>query len=91
MIQRGRHIRKVRHRLEKWPAWSESALVKDTLEIVVQLNGKVKEKLEVQNGLSKEQLEEAVMASEKVKALLAGKEIVKVIAVPNKLVNIVVK
>ncbi len=77
--------------LEKWPSWSESALVKDTVEIVVQLNGKVKDKLEVQNGLSREQLEEAVMASDKVKTLLAGKEIVKLIAVPNKLVNIVVK
>jgi len=77
--------------LEKWPSWSESALVKDTVEIVVQLNGKVKDKLEVQNGLSKEQLEEAVMSSEKVRTLLAGKEIVKLIAVPNKLVNIVIK
>jgi leucyl-tRNA synthetase len=53
--------------------------VKDTVEIVVQLNGKVKEKLEVANGLSREQMEEIVMANEKVKALLAGKEIVKML------------
>ena len=77
--------------LEKWPAWDDAALVKDSVEIVIQLNGKVKEKMEVANGLSREQLEAAVMGSEKVKALLAGKEIVKMVAVPNKLFNIVIK
>ena len=77
--------------LEKWPTFDEAALVKDSIEIVIQLNGKVKDKLEVANGLSKEQLEETVMSTEKVKALLAGKEIVKIVAVPNKLFNIVVR
>lgn len=76
--------------LEKWPIFEEAALVKDTVEIVIQLNGKLKDKIEVANGLSKEQLEEAVMGNDKVKALLAGKEIVKLIPVPNKLFNIVV-
>ena len=77
--------------LEKWPTFDEAALVKDSIEIVIQLNGKVKDKIEVANGLSKEQLEEVVMSSDKVKVLLAGKEIVKIIPVPNKLFNIVVK
>ncbi|MEL7656804.1 MAG: class I tRNA ligase family protein, partial [Bacillota bacterium] len=77
--------------LEKWPAFDEAALVKDSIEIVIQLNGKVKDKIEVANGLSKEQLEEVVMGNDKVKALLAGKEIVKIIPVPNKLFNIVIK
>jgi leucyl-tRNA synthetase len=77
--------------LEKWPSYEEAALVKDSIEIVVQLNGKVKDKIEVANGLSREQLEEVVMGSDKVKALLAGKEIVKIVAVPNKLFNVVVK
>lgn len=77
--------------LEKWPTYEEAALVKDTVEIVIQLNGKLKDKIEVANGLSKEQLEEAVMGNDKVKTLLAGKEIVKIIPVPNKLFNIVIK
>lgn len=77
--------------VEKWPVYDEAALVKDSVEIVIQINGKVKDKMEVANGLSKEQLEEVVMSSEKVKALIAGKEIVKIIPVPNKLFNIVIK
>jgi leucyl-tRNA synthetase len=77
--------------LEKWPAYDEAALVKDSIEIVIQLNGKVKDKLEVANGLSREQLEETVMGTDKVKTLISGKEIVKIVAVPNKLFNIVIK
>lgn len=77
--------------LENWPTWDESALVKDTIEIVIQLNGKVKEKIEVHNGLGKDEFTKAVMDNGKVKALLEGKETIKVIAVPNKLLNIVIK
>ena len=74
-----------------WPAYDEAALVKDTIEIVVQINGKVKEKLNVSNNLSREDLETQALSDDKVKALVEGKNVVKVIAVPNKLVNIVVK
>ena len=74
-----------------WPAYDEAALVKDTIEIVVQINGKVKEKLHVSNNLSREDLEKEALSDDKVKALVEGKNVVKVIAVPNKLVNIVVK
>ena len=74
-----------------WPVYDEAALVKDTIEIVVQINGKVKEKLNVSNNLSREDLEKEALSNENVKALVEGKNIVKVIAVPNKLVNIVVK
>lgn len=77
--------------LEKWPEYDPAALVKDAVEVVIQLNGKLKDKMEVPNGLSKEQLEQTVLDSEKGKALVEGKEIVKIVAVPNKLVNIVVK
>lgn len=77
--------------LEKWPVYDETALVKDTIEIVIQLNGKVKEKIEVANGLNKVQFEEVVMKNEKVKELLEGKEIIKVIPIPNKLFNIVIR
>ncbi|MBR3756594.1 MAG: leucine--tRNA ligase, partial [Firmicutes bacterium] len=74
-----------------WPVYDEAALVKDTIEIVVQINGKVKEKLNVSNNLSREDLEKEALSNDSVKALVEGKNVVKVIAVPNKLVNIVVK
>ena len=76
---------------EKWPEYDESALVLDTVEIVVQLNGKVKMKADVESGLSREELADIMLADERVKELTAGKNVVKVIAVPGKLVNIVVK
>ncbi|MGT2933739.1 leucine--tRNA ligase [Streptococcus catagoni] len=74
-----------------WPTWDDSKLVENDVEIVVQIKGKVKAKLVVAKDLTKEDLEAAALANEKVQAEIAGKEIVKVIAVPNKLVNIVVK
>ena len=74
-----------------WPAYDEAALVKDTIEIVVQINGKVKEKLNVSNNLSREDLEKEALSNDSVKALVEGKNVIKVIAVPNKLVNIVIK
>lgn len=74
-----------------WPEFDESALIKDEVEIVVQINGKVKDKLYVANNLDREALEKIAMDSEKVQALTNGKSVVKVVAVPNKLINIVVK
>ncbi|MEY8368035.1 leucine--tRNA ligase [Anaerovoracaceae bacterium 42-11] len=74
-----------------WPTYDEAALVKDTVEIVVQVNGKLKEKLNVANNLTREELEKTALSDDKVKALTEGKNVVKVIAVPNKLVNIVIK
>ena len=74
-----------------WPTWDESKLVEDEIEIVVQIKGKVRAKLMVAKDLSREELQEVALANEKVKAEIDGKEIVKVISVPNKLVNIVTK
>lgn len=76
---------------QKWPECDKNALVKDEIEIAVQLNGKLKDKIMLPSGLSKELTEEAAMKEEKVKALIVDKTVVKVIAVPGKLVNIVVK
>ena len=73
------------------PKADESALVKDTVEVVVQINGKLKHKMNVDSGLTKEELEKTCLADEAVKELVDGKDVVKVIAVPGKLVNIVVK
>ncbi len=74
-----------------WPAYDETALVRDTVEIVIQLNGKVKERIQMPTGLDKDAFTSAAMDEEKVKALLSEKEIVKIIAVPGKLLNVVVK
>lgn len=75
----------------EWPKYDESKLVSDSVEIVIQILGKVKAKLLVEKDLSKEELEKVALNSIEVKKLIEGKEIVKIIAVPNKLVNIVLK
>lgn len=74
-----------------WPKHDKSALVKDEVEIVVQINGKVRGKLSVATNISREDMEKLAIEDEKIKLLVEGKNIVKVIAVPKKLVNIVVK
>lgn len=75
----------------KWFEVDESALVADSATVVLQINGKVREQFEVAAGLSKEELLAEVMGREATKKRLEGREIVKTIAVPGKLVNIVVK
>lgn len=72
---------------EAWPAFNEAKLVDDEVEIVVQVNGKVKAKLMVANDATKEALEQIAM--EEIKDQIEGKTVRKVIAVPGKLVNIV--
>lgn len=74
-----------------WPKYDEKALVKDEIEVVVQVNGKVRGKLTVNSNISKEEMEKVALEDEKIKGLVEGKTIVKVVAVPKKLVNIVVK
>lgn len=76
---------------EPWPTYDENKLINDTVEIVVQILGKVKEKMVLKKDLSKEELEEKVLSSEKVKKLINNKKIVKIIVVPNRLVNLVIK
>lgn len=74
-----------------WPTYDESKLVEAEVEIVVQIKGKVRAKLVVTKDLSREELQEIALSDEKIKSEIADKEVVKVISVPNKLVNIVVK
>ena len=75
----------------KWPEYDESKCVDDTVEIVVQVNGKIKAKLNVPVDASKDELLTLAKADEKVKAATDGMNIIKEIVVPKKLVNIVVK
>ncbi|WP_409306062.1 leucine--tRNA ligase [Peribacillus sp. SCS-155] len=81
------HIESITY--ETWPAYDEAKLVEDEVEIVIQINGKVKTKLMVPTGSSKEKLEELAMHDAAIKEQIDGKTIRKVIAVPGKLVNIV--
>ena len=74
-----------------WPTYDESKLVESEVEIVVQIKGKVKARLTVAKDLAQAELEKVALADEKVQAEIAGQTVVKVITVPNKLVNIVVK
>ncbi|MHC8517389.1 leucine--tRNA ligase [Sporosarcina sp. ITBMC105] len=72
-----------------WPTYDESKLTDDTVEIAVQINGKVRAKIEVAKDISKEDLEKVALQDEQVKQWIEGKELKKVIAIPGRLVNIV--
>ena len=76
---------------EPWCEWDENLAKASKITLVVQVNGKLKDKLEADEGASNDELQALALASERVKELTQGKEIVKVIVVPKKLVNIVVK
>ena len=76
---------------QKWPVYDEAATRQSEIEIVLQINGKVRDKITVPADLDRAGMEKAVMALPRTVELTAGKEIVKVICVPKKLVNIVVK
>ncbi len=77
--------------LQKWPTYDPAALIQDEIEIVVQISGKVRDRITVATGLSEEELREIALASNKVQQLIKDKTIVKTIVVPGKLVNIVAR
>ena len=72
-----------------WPTYDESKLVEDTVQVVLQVNGKVRSHAEVAKDMGKDELEALALADEKVQEFTAGKTVRKVIAIPGKLVNIV--
>lgn len=74
---------------EEWPTFDESLLVDNEIEIVIQVNGKLKDKIKISKDLTKDEMEAVAMDNEKIKEAIEGKTIRKVIAVPQKLVNIV--
>ena len=76
---------------QPWTNFDESLLIDDEVEIVVQVNGKVRAKLNIPKDTSKEQMEALAFDNAQIKAEVEGKDIKKVIAVPQKLVNIVAK
>ncbi|MBX8944605.1 MULTISPECIES: leucine--tRNA ligase [Lysinibacillus] len=76
---------------EQWPTYDEAKLVDDEVEIAVQVAGKVRAKIVVAKDASKEDIEKVALADEKVQEYMVGKSLVKIIVIPGKLVNIVVK
>ena len=74
-----------------WPKYDESKTIDSEVEVVVQINGKIRDKMMISAELDPKGMEQAALASDKIKALIDGKQVVKVIAVPKKLINIVVK
>lgn len=76
---------------EPWCKWDENLAKASSITLVVQVNGKVKDKIEVDESLDQEEMKQVALNSEKIKSLTVGKTVVKVIVVPKKLVNIVVK
>jgi len=77
--------------LQTWPSFDISATMLEEVEIVLQINGKVRDRIVIPAGLSKDEMVEAAKAQQRVQELTEGKTVVKVIAVPGKLVNIVIK
>jgi len=76
---------------EEWCKWDENLAKASKITLVVQINGKVKDKVEVDESATDEELKQTALSTDKIKELTLGKEIVKTIVVPKKLVNIVVK
>lgn len=76
---------------QSWPVFDPKALIKDEVEIAIQVNGKIKAKINIPTDLNQKQIEEAALLNEDVKTALEGKNIAKVIVIKGRLVNIVAK
>jgi leucyl-tRNA synthetase len=76
---------------QKWPEYNEGLIKKDKLEIVIQVDGKVRDKLEAGFDSSEEKIKEKALESEKIKKWIQDKEISKILFVPNKLINFILK
>ena len=76
---------------EAWPSYDETKLEVKTIEVVVQVNGKMRGKLQIAKDMDKAEVEKLALDLDNVKTNIENKTIVKVIVIPNKIVNIVVK
>jgi leucyl-tRNA synthetase len=76
---------------QNWPAYEEALATVETVEIPIQINGKVRDKIVVESGLDQDALLTAAKTSARIQQQIAGKTIVKEISVPGRLVNIVVR
>ncbi len=76
---------------QKWPAYNEDALVRDSITMVVQVNGKVRSKIEIPAQMDRDEAVKRAMADHKIQSYIDGKNIVNTIVVPGKLINVVVR
>ncbi len=76
---------------QTWPKYKEAALIQDEVEVAIQISGKVRERITVPTGILQEDLEKLALAQPKIQDFINGKTIIKIVVVPGKLVNIVVK
>jgi len=76
--------------LESWPEYDEKLIQKDIIELIIQVNGKLRDKIEVKNGISEDEAKKLVLSNDKIKTWLNNQEPKKVIFVKNKLINIVI-
>lgn len=77
--------------LQKWPTWKEEALFTETTTVVIEVNGRVRDRVEVSRNVTEEELKDLAVERPKVKPFLDGKEVVNVVYVPGRLLNIVVR
>jgi len=75
----------------EWPEYKEELCIADTVTIAVQISGKLRDTFEISQNSSKEEIEKTALSQPKIQGYIDGKQIVKIIVVPNKLINIVVK
>ena len=75
----------------RWPSWDENLTVEGRATVVVQVNGKVRSKIEVATGTPSDQLQEMALEAHRIPSLIEGKQVVRIVTVPDKLVNIVVR
>ncbi|NCP58658.1 hypothetical protein GW831_02670, partial [Candidatus Wolfebacteria bacterium] len=76
--------------LEPWPKYDIKLIQEDKFELVIQINGRVRDKISVETNISQEEAEKIVFSREKIKNWLKGKKVKKIIFVPNRLINIVI-
>ncbi|HZK44107.1 MAG TPA: leucine--tRNA ligase [Syntrophomonadaceae bacterium] len=77
--------------LQAWPEYDQTALIKDEVEIVVQINGKVRDRVKVPSNSNKDELRQIALENSRIVELTKDKKIVKIIIIPDKLINIVAK
>ena len=74
---------------QPWPSWNEEYLIEDEVEVIIQVNGKLRDKMKVAKDLDEQNLERLARASAKVQDSVGGKTVRKVVVIPNKIVNLV--
>ena len=76
--------------LEKWPQYNKKLIEEETWQLIIQINGKVRDKIEVKKDISEKQVKEIALSQEKIKKWLGNKKPKKIIYIPNRLVNLVI-